>query len=120
MARRTVYVDDLTNKEIPDGEGGPVRFALGDDMYEMDLGKESLAKLEKALGPFIDKASKVEAPPPTPTRAARAGTRRTQVPGKGKDYLDAVRRWARENGHTVSDRGRIAANIVEEYEAAHK
>jgi hypothetical protein len=31
----------------------------------------------------------------------------------------AVREWARQNGHPVSGRGRIAADVVAEYEAAH-
>lgn len=29
-----------------------------------------------------------------------------------------IRRWARANGHTVSDRGRIPAEIVEAYRLA--
>lgn len=32
---------------------------------------------------------------------------------------DDVRAWARENGFTVSDRGRIPQKVVEAYEAAH-
>lgn len=32
--------------------------------------------------------------------------------------MDAIRAWARANGHNVSDRGRIRADIVGQYEAA--
>ncbi|WP_345713807.1 Lsr2 family DNA-binding protein, partial [Kineococcus glutinatus] len=32
----------------------------------------------------------------------------------------AVRAWARENGYTVSDRGRISAEIVKAYEDAQQ
>jgi hypothetical protein len=32
--------------------------------------------------------------------------------------LQAVRAWAREHGHAVADRGRIAEPIVEAYRAA--
>lgn len=31
----------------------------------------------------------------------------------------AVREWARDNGHQVSDRGRVAAELVEAYRAAN-
>jgi Lsr2 len=30
----------------------------------------------------------------------------------------AIREWARENGHKVSDRGRISRSIMEAYKAA--
>ncbi|MSW71652.1 MAG: Lsr2 family protein, partial [Actinobacteria bacterium] len=30
-----------------------------------------------------------------------------------------IREWARKNGHTVSDRGRLSGRVVEAYEAAH-
>lgn len=33
--------------------------------------------------------------------------------------LAAIREWARQNGHQVSDRGRIARPVVEAYRAAH-
>ncbi|MBQ9918656.1 MAG: Lsr2 family protein, partial [Microbacterium sp.] len=33
--------------------------------------------------------------------------------------LAAVREWARANGHTVSDRGRIPASVLEAYGAAN-
>ena len=29
--------------------------------------------------------------------------------------LDAVREWARKNGHTVSERGRLSATIIDAY-----
>lgn len=122
MARKTIYLDDVTGKEIADGEGGPVRFSLRDEFYEIDISNETLAKLEKLLKPYIDVAATVEPPRAEPAgRRGRAPTAtRMQVPGRGRDYLDAVRRWARDNGHVVADRGRIKAEIVDAYEAAHK
>lgn len=31
--------------------------------------------------------------------------------------LDDIRKWARENGHNVSDRGRVAQTIIHAYDA---
>lgn len=118
MARRTVFVDDLDGSEIAEGQGGPITFSIKGEYFEIDLGEKNQVKLDKALAPFIEKASKIPAPhsavPGRPARAART----TKVPGQGRDYLDAVRRWARDNGHTVADRGRIAAPIIDAYEAS--
>ena len=36
-----------------------------------------------------------------------------------KGDLGAVREWARANGHTVSDRGRISADVQAAYDKAH-
>ena len=35
------------------------------------------------------------------------------------DQVQAVRDWARQNGYTVSDRGRIAKSIQDAFDAAH-
>ena len=40
MARKTVYVSDLSNKEIPEGDGAKVRVTFADarrGVYELDL-----------------------------------------------------------------------------------
>ena len=36
-----------------------------------------------------------------------------------RDELQNIRAWARANGHPVSDRGRIKADIIDAYHAAH-
>jgi len=42
------------------------------------------------------------------------------TPGMGREQREAIRSWANLNGYTVGDRGRIAANIVAAFEAAHR
>ena len=57
----------------------------------------------------------------TPSAPAGAA-RRPLGTGKGsgrKADLGAVRAWARENGHQVSDRGRISADVQAAYDKAH-
>ncbi len=57
-----------------------------------------------------------------PARRARA-TRSQQRPARRNKRPEitasAVREWARSTGHQVSDRGRVAAELVEAYRAAH-
>lgn len=38
--------------------------------------------------------------------------------GKSPEEMEKIRAWARENGHEVKDRGRIAKDILDAYEAA--
>lgn len=53
-------------------------------------------------------------------KAARATRTKVSSNGKAsKEQLTAVREWARANGHDVSDRGRIKAEVFEAFEAAH-
>lgn len=124
MAKRTVLFDDITGKEIPEGEGGTIRFSLQDEYYEVDLSKESFTKLEKALKPFLDVAMSVDAPHQAPPMPRTVGARKATASGRGsgmsKDQLDAVRTWLRSQGHDVSDRGRIKGDLMALYEEAHK
>lgn len=115
MARRVVFVDDLDGSPIEDDKGGPVTLSLRGEYFEIDLSEKNQAKLEKALEPFITKATKVAAPSAMDGRPAKAATR-TKLTSSVD--LAAVRTWAKANGHEVSDRGRIAAPIMAAYEEA--
>lgn len=116
MAQKVIVelVDDLDGTPIKDGKGGTVSFALGKKSYDIDLSDANLAKLEEALAPFVNAAR----PSPGATgTAARRGTSRSVRKVSGVD-LAAVREWARANGHTVSERGRVPAAVLEAYAAA--
>ncbi len=57
-----------------------------------------------------------------PARRTRASRARQGVERRGKRAevkASVVREWARSNGHQVSDRGRVAAELVEAYRAAN-
>lgn len=79
--------------------------------YEIDLSPKNAAALVKFLDKYKEHGRKVAA-----TRQGRVPRTRTS-----HDGLDtaAVRAWAAENNIPVSGRGRIAAEIVEKYQAAH-
>jgi hypothetical protein len=101
-----IVTDDL------DGSAGaePVSFAFDGATYEIDLSARNRARLEKALAPFIEAGRKA------PRRSRARGTGRT---GGGATDRTAVRAWARTAGLNVSERGRISADIIRQYEAAH-
>jgi hypothetical protein len=109
MARNisVVFTDDLDGSEGADA----VRFGLDGVSYEIDLGEGNRAKLEGDLAPFIAAAR----------RPGRESRRRGAGVHAGPVSVDraAVRVWARESGLGISERGRISAEILRQYEAAH-
>ena len=58
---------------------------------------------------------------PSTTARKRGGGRRPAAAKSSprRANLGAVRSWARDNGYTVSERGRIPATLLAAYEAAH-
>jgi hypothetical protein len=96
-----------------DLDGGPgdetVRFAVEGTEYEIDLNKKNVARLREQLAPFIEHA-----------RKAGRGSRRPARPASRRERGGDIRAWAKEQGITVSDRGRIPASVVEQYEAVTK
>jgi hypothetical protein len=115
VAERIVrqLIDDLDGSEIAEGGGERVEFSLRGVDYQIDLSAANAAKFDKALKPFVDGAMKLRG-----SRGGRGKTTASRGPAS-KEHLTAIREWARKNGHEVSDRGRIKAEIVEAFEAAH-
>lgn len=109
MARKiiTQLVDDLDGTVLDAGEGETVQFAVDGKAYEIDLSASNADGLRDALSVYIEAARR------TGTRSARGAspTRRS------RGGLDDIRAWARENGFTVSDRGRIPATVEAAYNA---
>jgi hypothetical protein len=116
---RSVATKSVTITEfIDDIDGGKadrtITFAVDGITYEIDLSKRNAAGFEKALKPYVEAARRVRR---SPNKAATRGGRRGRRES-GPD-LAAVREWARENGHAISDRGRVPAAILEAYTAAN-
>jgi hypothetical protein len=106
MAQRvTVALED-------DLDGGPadetVRFAFGGADYEIDLSKKNAAAFRKKLAPFVEHARK----------AGRAHPRRASRTAASRQRSGDIRAWAKDRGIAVSERGRIPASVVEQYQAA--
>lgn len=107
MARKvTVTLTDDTDATLRADE--TVRFALDGVEYEIDLSNSNASRLRTALAPYAENGRRV---------GGRVNRGRPTAGVTPKSDTDAVRAWARENGHTVADRGRIPQTIIEAYEA---
>ncbi|MFG2077960.1 Lsr2 protein [Nonomuraea maritima] len=115
MAKRIVesFIDDIDGGDAE----GTTTFALDGTTYEIDLSGKNREKLEKALAPFITKARAVRAE--RGGRGGRRGVAGSSSRAMSREKSTEIRRWARDNGLPVSERGRIAASVVKQYEAAH-
>lgn len=100
-----IITDDL------DGSSGAetATFSFGGQNYEIDLSAANLARLEESLRPFMDAGR----------RTARSKPSRTARANGDRIDRSAVRAWAAEQGLQVSERGRISAEVMSKYEAAH-
>src|SRR3954447_6515273 len=121
MAQRlvTVLTDDLTGEELEVGE--TVTFAFDGVEYEIDLGETQAEKLRGALARYIQAGRRIGGRSTRSGRSARSadsGSSGRKSGGSNRD-TKAIREWAQANGHTVSERGRIPAVVVEAYKAAH-
>ena len=106
MAQRvTVALED-------DLDGGPadetLRFAFAGADYEIDLSKKNAAAFRRKIAPFIEHARK----------AGRAQSRRPGRTAASRQRSSDIRAWAKDHGLTISERGRIPASVVAEYQAA--
>lgn len=121
MARKIIHqlVDDIDGEVLDDGAGETVTFSIGGTAYEIDLSKKNAAGMHEALEPWISKVRRVSSSVAARGSNGRGGRRSQSSAGGAKRDLTAVRTWARENGHEVSDRGRVPSTVLEAYDAAH-
>lgn len=102
--------DDLDGTVLEQGEGKQITFSIEGRAYEIDLSDSNADKFYKALTPYVDAARTVSS----------GGSARGNRTARAKSDLDlgAVREWARANGHTVSDRGRVPVTVIDAYKSA--
>ncbi|MFI9629979.1 Lsr2 family protein [Streptomyces sp. NPDC052042] len=105
---QVLLVDDLDGGEADE----TVTFALDGKTYEIDLTTSNADKLRSLLEPYTKGGRR------TGGRATSGRGRGRAAAGGNKDTAE-IRKWARENGHTVNDRGRVPADIREAYEKAN-
>ena len=98
----TVITDDLDGSAAAEA----VRFSFGGSAYEIDLGPANRERMRTSLQPFIEAGRRVGRKQPARRTASLVDTA-------------AIRTWAQGQGLQVAERGRISADIVEKYNAAH-
>jgi nucleoid-associated protein Lsr2 len=116
----------LVTRSVDDLEGDSatetVPFSYRGADYEIDLSEKRAAALDEALAPYLANARRVRTKPATPRPATprrsapRRSAAKSSVPTAGPRE---VRAWAKNNGIEVSDRGRIAADVMRRYQEAH-
>ena len=110
-------IDDLDGKPIDTGLGHEVTFAYQGADYRIDLRPANADKIEAAFAPYIDAAEKVSSTGKTRTKTSAAA--KTSGSGRSVEQLKAIRDWASNNGFEVSPRGRIKAEVIDAFDAAH-
>lgn len=105
MAQRVT----VTMTDDIDGTDGAetVSFRIDGTSYEIDLSKKNLTALHKLFAPYVEHARKV----------SRSG--RSTRPARNRQRSSSVREWAKSQGIKVSERGRIPASVLSQYEKAN-
>ena len=110
---QVLLVDDLDGGEAVE----TLTFALDGIPYEIDLSKDHAQALRDAMAPYLGSARKANGRAATASRGRRgAGAQRS---GGGATNTAEIRQWAKDNGHAVSERGRIPGVVIEAYDRAH-
>jgi hypothetical protein len=102
---QVLLVDDLDGGEADE----TVSFSVDGASYEIDLSSANAKKLRDSLQPFVEKSRK----------AGTTSRRRRQRGASSRERSAEIRAWAKDHGIKVNERGRIPANVIEKYEAAH-
>lgn len=119
--KKVVLLDDIDQTVIDEAlGGGTIEFSVDGKDYSIDLGVKNKQAFESALKPYIKVAQELAvASLPRRGRPKGTSTRAASGSGRSKEELANIRDWAQKNGHETSPRGRIAAPILEAYDAAH-
>jgi nucleoid-associated protein Lsr2 len=124
MAQKTVVslIDDLDENEADE----TVEFGLDGVSYEIDLSEDNATALRNALSDYIEHARRSGGSRRAGVGAGRRATsRRNNGSGTGgratvdREQNQAIREWARKQGMTVSERGRIPSEVTEAYRKTH-
>lgn len=115
MAKKVTvtFIDDVDGAAPADEV---VEFVIDGITYEIDLSSKNAEKLRSQLSGWIEHARR--------TSGRRRGRSSGSGAGRGRASIDraqsaAIREWAQKQGHAVSTRGRIPAEIVEAFNAAN-
>ncbi|MFK5582160.1 Lsr2 dimerization domain-containing protein [Serinicoccus sp. LYQ131] len=110
MATKEVIIitSDLTGKDIPHDEAQRVTLAYNGEFRSLDLSAHEAASLGEALEPFMSRGRKIT--------KDEATYRKPSTKGMGTNAeASKARKWLKANGHKVSEKGRIPADLMSVY-----
>jgi hypothetical protein len=97
----------LTNVPIPLTDSTRPSFGFDGTEYEIDLSEKNARAFRAQLAPFVEHACK---------RGRGGPARRATRTAAGRQRSGEVRAWAKDQGLSVSARGRIPASVMEQYQ----
>jgi hypothetical protein len=100
--------DDLDGSEANE----TLDFAIDGVGYEIDLNDKNAAELRGVLGRYISAARRS-----SERSRGRGGPRATAAAGSPSSA--EVRAWAKAQGLSVNERGRVQAGVMADYLAVH-
>lgn len=111
MAQRVQVIleDDLDGGQAAE----TVEFALDGVSYEIDLSDGNASALRNDLARWVAHSRRSGGRRQTRRRNGGASS------GASREELARIREWGRNNGYSVSDRGRVSQNVQDAYAAAH-
>jgi hypothetical protein len=114
MAKKTIEIitSDLSGEELEAGQGQTILFSVGDSAYSVDLTDDEAKEFHETLGKYTSVASRRSGRPSAQSRKASGS-------GRTSEELSHIRAWAKSNGHDVSERGRIKAEVIEAFDKAN-
>lgn len=105
-----LHVDEVEGTET-------IAFGLDGSGYEIDVCPSHAASLRDDFASYVGAARRAGRTPAAPAQRRAA---RSAKPASGdRQRVQEIREWARQNGHAVSERGRLSATVTQAYEAAH-
>ena len=109
MAQQTTValLDDLDGSKA----GETVAFGIDGITYEIDLNVKNAKALRTAFAEFAEAARPIRPSKPAPL------IRRRSTASRARADNTAIREWALAQGIEISGRGRISADVLEQYAA---
>lgn len=106
-------IDDLDGSDADE----TVDFGLDGVQYQIDLSEENAERLREFVGEFVEVARRSGGR----KRANRgggsggSGSSGSRTAAADREQNQAIREWARKNGYSVSERGRIPSEVLDAY-----
>ena len=116
MAKKTIEVitSDLSGDELEPGQGETIIFSVGGADYSIDLTDAEADEFRSTFDRYVKVASRASS---RGTQSSSSG-RKPSGSGRSSEELAHIRAWAKDNGHTVSERGRIKAEVIDAFDKA--